>query len=197
LRKVLGEENPADLLTKHSNSRQRLGELVTLFGCKYLDGRAASAPQVRKGESSKVTMASAPTEDADEDEVAAVQEEIAIRPCMPHLAYPAHELDARYPPLSAPPDEGLVDVVDDKRDAVYQHGLGIAEDIRAEVAAQGRKRRPDANVICAVTSDPAEAIVQCPVPPPPATSTVQNLSGQRRRPKALRRAPVSLRRLTA
>ena len=44
LRKVLGEENPADLLTKHSLSRQRLEKLVELHGCKYLDGRAASAP---------------------------------------------------------------------------------------------------------------------------------------------------------
>ena len=31
LRKVLGEENPADLLTKHSISRQRLKDLVNLF----------------------------------------------------------------------------------------------------------------------------------------------------------------------
>ena len=58
LRKVLGEENPADLLTKHSLSRQRLAKLVELHGCKYLGGRAASAPQVRAGESTKTTMAS-------------------------------------------------------------------------------------------------------------------------------------------
>ena len=58
LRKVLGEENPADLLTKHSLSRQRLEKLVELHGCKYLGGRAASAPQVRAGESTKTTMAS-------------------------------------------------------------------------------------------------------------------------------------------
>jgi hypothetical protein len=58
LRKVLGEENPADLLTKHSLSRQRLEKLVELHGCKYLGGRAASAPQVRAGESTRTTMAS-------------------------------------------------------------------------------------------------------------------------------------------
>jgi hypothetical protein len=107
-------------------------------------------------------MASAASADIDEDEVDAVQEETSISPCMPHLTYSASELDARYPPLVAPPDEGLIDISDDKRDAVYQHGLRIAEDIRAEVAAQGRKRRPDpesntgdlhANVVCSVTSD--------------------------------------------
>jgi hypothetical protein len=58
LRKVLGEEDPADLLTKHSLSRQRLEKLVELHGCKYLDGRAASAPKVREGETTKSTMAS-------------------------------------------------------------------------------------------------------------------------------------------
>ena len=95
LRKVLGEENPADLLTKHSNSRQRLGELVTLFGCKYLDGRAESAPHMRNGESSKVTMASAANGDLEDDEVAAVQEETSTCPCMPHHTCSALELDAR------------------------------------------------------------------------------------------------------
>ena len=89
-------------------------------------------------------MASAADGDLDDDEVAPVQEETSTCPCMPHLLDPVHELDARYPPLVAPPDEGLADATDDRRDAVYQHGLGIAEDIRAEVASQGRKRRPDA-----------------------------------------------------
>ena len=58
LRKVLGEENPADLLTKHSLSRQRLEKLVALHGCKYLAGRAASAPKMREGETTRTTMAS-------------------------------------------------------------------------------------------------------------------------------------------
>ena len=67
------------------------------------------------------------------------------------------------PPLIAPPDEGLVDATDDRRDAVYQHRLGIAEGIRAQVAAQGRKRRPDLNQVhsrdeetLAVVEDPRE-----------------------------------------
>ncbi len=59
LRKVAGESNPADLLTKHSLSRQRLEDLVSLFGCRYLGGRADSAPRMRKGEASKTTMADA------------------------------------------------------------------------------------------------------------------------------------------
>ena len=54
LRKVDGEKNPADLLTKHSLSRARLLKLVELFGCEYLGGRAESAPKLRRGEDNKV-----------------------------------------------------------------------------------------------------------------------------------------------
>ena len=59
LRKVAGEQNPADLLTKHSIGRQRLESLIALYGCKYLEGRAATAPLTRTGESSRPTMAQA------------------------------------------------------------------------------------------------------------------------------------------
>ena len=38
LRKVPGEQNPADLLTEHSNSRQRLEEVVAVFRCRYPGG---------------------------------------------------------------------------------------------------------------------------------------------------------------
>ena len=48
LRKVKGELNPADLLTKHMPSRENLTQLVELFGCAFVDGRAASAPLLRK-----------------------------------------------------------------------------------------------------------------------------------------------------
>ena len=57
LRNVDGEKNPADLLTKHSISRQRLDDLLRLYSCRYIEGRAASAPLVRSGEFSKKTMA--------------------------------------------------------------------------------------------------------------------------------------------
>ena len=143
LRKVLGEEHPADLLTKHSLSRQRLEGLVTLFGCRYLDGRAVSAPQLRKGKSTRLTMADAEPGELDSDEVmVAAQDETSPCPCMPHLMYSAAELIARSPPLVAPPDDGLADVAGDRKDGVLQHGLKLAREIRAQVSAQGRRRRP-------------------------------------------------------
>jgi hypothetical protein len=81
--------------------------------------------------------------DAGVEEVAELQEETS--PCMPHLTYSASELDARYPPLVAPEDDGLEDLAEDRRDGVFQHGLGIAEEIRAAVAAEGRRRMPGAS----------------------------------------------------
>ena len=49
LRKVKGEENPADFFTKHLTSRERISNLLDLFGCRYRGGRAAAAPVLRSG----------------------------------------------------------------------------------------------------------------------------------------------------
>jgi hypothetical protein len=48
LYKVRGEDNPADLFTKHLTSRERIHNLLELFGCVYRDGRSSKAPQVRE-----------------------------------------------------------------------------------------------------------------------------------------------------
>lgn len=47
VRKVRGEVNPADLFTKHLPSREKVHQLLKLFGCEYRAGRAAAAPQLR------------------------------------------------------------------------------------------------------------------------------------------------------
>ncbi len=62
LRKVLGEENPADLLTKHALSKARMEKLVQLLGCQYLSGRASSAPMLRRGDTQKTTISDADKE---------------------------------------------------------------------------------------------------------------------------------------
>ena len=59
LRKISGEENPANLVTKHSSSQAKLEYLVRLFGCRYCDGRPSSAPMLKLCESTKVTLAQA------------------------------------------------------------------------------------------------------------------------------------------
>ena len=47
LKKVWGEVNPADLFTKHLPSREKVHQLLELFGCEYRSGRAAAAPLLR------------------------------------------------------------------------------------------------------------------------------------------------------
>ena len=49
LYKVRGEENPADLFTKHLVGQDRIHMLLKLFGCEYRDGRAVAAPLARAG----------------------------------------------------------------------------------------------------------------------------------------------------
>ena len=53
------EENPVNLLITHSSNQAKLACLVTFFGCRYDDGRPSSAPQLRRGVPTKVTMAQA------------------------------------------------------------------------------------------------------------------------------------------
>ena len=47
--KSRGEENPADLFTKHLTSQDRIHALLDQFGCGYIGGRAAAAPKLRVG----------------------------------------------------------------------------------------------------------------------------------------------------
>ena len=46
--KVRGEVNPADLFTKHLESEDRITALLKLFGCRFMSGRAESAPRIRE-----------------------------------------------------------------------------------------------------------------------------------------------------
>jgi len=48
LKKVLGDVNPADLLTKFLASKDKLDQLIKLFGLVAMKGRAKSAPLLRK-----------------------------------------------------------------------------------------------------------------------------------------------------
>lgn len=63
---------------------------------------------------------------------------------MPHLLHSAIELNQLYPAIEAPPDEPLDDLQQDAQDGVYQHGLRIAEHIRQQTEAEGRRRHPGA-----------------------------------------------------
>ena len=47
--KVRGEDNPADLFTKHLVGHDRIEQLLKLFGCRFRDGRPKLAPTLRSG----------------------------------------------------------------------------------------------------------------------------------------------------
>ena len=48
LRKVAGEANPADLYTKHLESRAKVDQLIALFVCQYREVRPAGAPALNR-----------------------------------------------------------------------------------------------------------------------------------------------------
>ena len=136
LRKVDGNSNPADLLTKHSISRQRLESLLTLYSCRYLDGRAESVPRAHKCGSTRVTMASANLA------VLEPASHPSAEAAMPHRVWSGLELDRRFPSITAPEDDGLCDLMDDRADAVYQKGVQLSKQIQAETLQHGRRRHP-------------------------------------------------------
>jgi hypothetical protein len=106
LRKVPGTQNPADLLTKHSATRDKLCYLVSLFGCRYLGGRSEAAPRLRKDvEGAKRTLA---TEGRDGQLLAvedAGPDDEWSETVLPHLHYDPDRLNELYPSFLAA-DEG-------------------------------------------------------------------------------------------
>ena len=46
VRKIVGGENPADLYTKHFESKAKMEQLGNLFGGEFRGGRAEAAPQL-------------------------------------------------------------------------------------------------------------------------------------------------------
>ncbi len=56
MRKVRGDDNVADLFTKHLTSRDRISYLLGLLGCHYLDGRASRAPALRRERQTRLTL---------------------------------------------------------------------------------------------------------------------------------------------
>lgn len=60
LLKVAGEVNPAELFTKHLESQAKLDQVVGLFGCHFMSGRASSAPALKSNEAVEVHLAHDP-----------------------------------------------------------------------------------------------------------------------------------------
>jgi len=164
LRKVPGLANPADLLTKHSLSRERLRDLVKLYGCEYRPGRASLAPTLRRTQGIKTTLADAATEDlmgnleVNEREPDAAEE--LARPVMPHRLFSSEELDLLYPAFAAPAEVDNPDVAHDADDSVLQRGWKLASEISQEMQSLGRTKREAWSRPGAAIS--RKEIAQCP-----------------------------------
>jgi len=139
LRKIPGEQNPADLLTKHSQTAERLAKLVELFGAEFRGGRAAAAPQLRKSQGSKTTMADGGLDGGDALAVAS-EGEHGDDPIMPHLDMDPAELDRLYPALEVDREDPLMEPNGDAKDGVLQSGLEQAARIQASTQRCGRTR---------------------------------------------------------
>jgi len=133
LRKIAGDNNPADLYTKHLASRDKVGQLVALMGCRYRTGRAETAPLTRRTGSGKKVIA-----EADAWSLETVGETEAR---MPHLDMDQDDLDRRHPTLSVPHDvdDGHEDLWD-SWDKILQRGLEIVADIQNRMSTEGRRR---------------------------------------------------------
>ncbi len=143
LRKVAGEVNPADIFTKHALTRERLTKLVDIFGCRFMGGRAASAPMMRQAAGTKVTMANANAvqdlEDLEGDYF--VGENGNTDPIMPHRVYDKAQLRKLYPPLEVPEEEDDEDLEHDDDDILLKAGERQIDEIIRNSELCGRKRR--------------------------------------------------------
>ncbi len=140
VRKVPGVSNPADLLTKHSLSKERILELMRLIGCSFRDGRPEAAPQLRQGQCKQQTMADAEA-DGLTDTIAEVE---LLMPMVPHVAMTPAELDKHYPPLIAPSELDNPDLDDHAPDASFECGMKIAGEIEKDMVELGRTRKDGA-----------------------------------------------------
>ena len=139
LKKVEGVNNPADLMTKYTSTREKLNHLVRLFGCKYVDGRAENAPKLRKDtEGAKATMASVSAAGNESCNALSVEEYKEI--ILPHVVYAAEELNDQYPSYRAAMEAIDEDEDPDVNDQIYKKGLEIAESIVKEMRVYGRVR---------------------------------------------------------
>jgi len=129
LRKVDGEQNPADLFIKHMVTREKLAALVKMLGCEYRGGRAASAPLTRTTTTGRTTIAEA--------EVNGIE----AMTVMPHLQWSSEELEQRHPPMQVPKDfEVENEELWETWDGIAKRGAEIIEDVLKKMSNEGRRR---------------------------------------------------------
>ena len=127
LRKVLGEENPADVFTKYIVGAEKLSQLMQLFDCKYLAGRAEGAPKLRTEQRTKSEL-----KDAGHDELNLV---------LPH-SVTGKDLEEMHPKVVAVDDEfeHFDESLMHQQDHLGWYGMEMGLKIQAAADTHGRKR---------------------------------------------------------
>jgi hypothetical protein len=127
LRKVAGEENPADVFTKHIVGADKLGGLIRLFDCQYLPGRAEAAPQLRREQRNKSEMKDGETS--------------SLNAVLPHCKT-LKEIEAEHPRAAIVDDdfEEFDDKVMHEQDHLGWYGQKMGMEIMKAAEMHGRKR---------------------------------------------------------
>ena len=182
LKKVPGLENPADLLTKHSLTRERVEEFTKLYDCYFRDGRADSAPAMRTCEMQKQTLAKAarietlnslggrlPTTTATTTPITVnstttTDDKLVYTvPRMPHNIFSKEELDKEYQSLQAVDDLPLDDLTRLEDDQLYSAGMKVVQEILHEMSVVGRTRRAGTSETLGHDARPESSKVVCSV----------------------------------
>ena len=125
VKKVHGEVNPADIFTKHLPSREKVHQLMALFGCECREGRAASAPLLRPHD-----VDGREGGDSTDEPLPTFVVEIESTPhdvnVLPHM-YSAKDIERLFPTIEAAP--GAIN--DEDFDAEQDHGARKGEAARA------------------------------------------------------------------
>jgi hypothetical protein len=158
VRKVRGEDNPADLFTKHLPSRGKIDQLVSLLGCRFDQGRPDAAPAMRRERMTQTTLGQAMGEksrkcsdafDGISDEevdyiMACVSDAGQARPgLLPHQ-HDVEDINTRFPKMptrDADDQHDYNDHDEQQRGAVEHMGDVIAEEIITKAREQGRRRK--------------------------------------------------------
>jgi len=137
LRKVAGEENPADVFTKHIVGAGKLGQLMQLFDLKFSSGRAATAPQLRKEQRGNTEL-----KDAESREL---ENEDELNILLPHQLE-EETLNQRHPKAEAI-DDGFSEFDEScmhGQDYLGWYGQMIGRNIMHSAEIHGRRRNlPD------------------------------------------------------
>jgi len=172
VRKVRGDDNVADLCTKHLSSRDRISYLLNLLGCHYVDGRASCAPALRRDRLTKTTLREALDNNiepmfplkgrpeatmvrdsfgVEDDELQSIIEGIGDAPYTPTglLPHQVRGYDGLYPqlrPLEGDAELDLPDFMDAKIDGEFLERIGnqIARQIAKDAQENGCRRHPKA-----------------------------------------------------